>query len=330
MLLSHIEDLLESDHKNLNIFDVYKALITAWINRELIKNRDLDINVLRKACIKIAIQMQKNESRSISHHEIDRLIIASPELKNIHRIEIGGRSLLNKNSNGEYRFSHYSIQEFLIAEALLRRDYKSDDLFKIIITPLVSEFLKCNSIACKPNINEYFIGLNENNSLELFSNKNISFDGSVFIDLMIYPSEQASFKNSLFYQVYFKNGFYSKLTFFNSKINSCRLNNIDLLEVVFSNSEITNVDISFSRLANCNFANTKLTNVDFMNCRISDCSFKDSDMFNVKIKGSTLFNVDFRGCVNLPLSEFLDCDGEGIYDDNVKASLEKLRIIYDK
>ena len=41
-------------------------------------------------------------------------------------MDFGGRSLLNRTSNKEYRFAHYSIQEFFVANATCTNNLKTD------------------------------------------------------------------------------------------------------------------------------------------------------------------------------------------------------------
>jgi len=50
---------------------------------------------------------------------LDKLIPKLARLRPVKEIELKARSFLNRNSEGDYRFSHYSIQEFLVAKLLL-------------------------------------------------------------------------------------------------------------------------------------------------------------------------------------------------------------------
>ncbi|WP_157067950.1 formylglycine-generating enzyme family protein, partial [Desulfosarcina cetonica] len=120
MLLSYIDDLMESPRMHDgggNIYHIYDALVDNWLRRELLKKKDLDHNDLYDACIILATWMQMRQKREVSEDEINRLIeTISRKVKTITEIDMKGRSLLNRNSEGDYRFSHYSIQEFLVAK----------------------------------------------------------------------------------------------------------------------------------------------------------------------------------------------------------------------
>jgi hypothetical protein len=60
--------------------------------------------------------MQEQETQVISQKEFQQLILADQNIAWLEEFEIGGRSLLNRNSECAFRFSHYTIQEFLVAK----------------------------------------------------------------------------------------------------------------------------------------------------------------------------------------------------------------------
>jgi formylglycine-generating enzyme required for sulfatase activity len=123
MLLSYIEDLMESPllDKKSNEYTIYNALVYSWLNRELLVRPQIIIEDLYDACIILAVWMQIRQKREISEGELDKQIGEMALIKRIKGIEIKGRSLLNRNSDGDYRFSHFSIQEFLVAKYISER-----------------------------------------------------------------------------------------------------------------------------------------------------------------------------------------------------------------
>jgi uncharacterized protein YjbI with pentapeptide repeats len=116
LLLTYIDPLMESHsfQDKLSKYNVYRSLIDSWLLREETKTKILSKELL-KACEILAIEMQKRNLRVISERELDQEIATFSELESVKNIDIKGRSLLNRNSEGNYRFSHYSIQEFLVA-----------------------------------------------------------------------------------------------------------------------------------------------------------------------------------------------------------------------
>ena len=129
MLLNHIEDLKEKQFKPDDEFGVYYHLVHEWLRREERKSNErhvedpdfpaIPLAELFHACAKIAIHMQCHGQRLIQRESLEQLISSDPLVAHIQFVDIGGRSLLNRTAEGEYRFSHYSVQEFLVAYAAL-------------------------------------------------------------------------------------------------------------------------------------------------------------------------------------------------------------------
>jgi formylglycine-generating enzyme required for sulfatase activity len=133
MLLQHIETLLDvDDRQDWNAYTVYEALIYQWLDRELLKlnkmreqNRNLGRLPKRRelfhACLLIAEQMHRQGGRIITEKDLQRLIREDENIRWLEKFELGGRSLLNRNSDRAFRFSHYTIQEFLLAYGVVNK-----------------------------------------------------------------------------------------------------------------------------------------------------------------------------------------------------------------
>ncbi|RLC00552.1 MAG: hypothetical protein DRI57_32155 [Deltaproteobacteria bacterium] len=142
-------------------YKIYDALVENWLDRDQYKDKNISVENLLYACIILATYMQTKGRRSISEQELDQLIGAIDKVKPVRRIQIKGRSLLNRNSEGDYRFSHYSIQEFLVAKLLLEKPvYKpkqsitmTDFIFKMVLMseklPNFGELLDFSNITFK-------------------------------------------------------------------------------------------------------------------------------------------------------------------------------------
>ncbi len=153
MLLSYIEDLMNSPElgKHSNEYAIYNALAYSWLNRERLVRRQIIIEDLYDACIYLAVWLQIRQRREISEDELDKQIGEISLLKQIKELEIKGRSLLNRNSKGDYRFSHYSIQEFLVAKFISEKAlFKPEN--KIPLTDLTVKMIG-KSGNKSPNIN---------------------------------------------------------------------------------------------------------------------------------------------------------------------------------
>ncbi len=122
MLLAHVRDLMEADVECWTSYRVYRALVETWLLREERKLKGkIRKEELWQACRAVALELQRRDVRLLSQEELGALLTESPEAGLIERFDVGGRSLLNRNSAGSFRFAHYSIQEFLVADALIER-----------------------------------------------------------------------------------------------------------------------------------------------------------------------------------------------------------------
>jgi hypothetical protein len=120
LVLAHIEDILDSDASLVwNEYTTYEAVLRAWLMREEGKpGARVEAKKLYAACASVAEEMQVSGRRHFSRKRLETLL-AEQDLEQISYLEFGGRSLLARNSKGQYRFSHYTIQEFLIAHGVL-------------------------------------------------------------------------------------------------------------------------------------------------------------------------------------------------------------------
>ncbi len=131
MLLQHIDKLFVADcRQDWNAYTVYEALVAEWLDREVRKLRDQHKNrrvperkELFHACLRIAEQMERSggDRRIISEESLQQLIRENENIAWLEKFELGGRSLLNRNSDRAFRFSHYTIQEFLLAWGLVNK-----------------------------------------------------------------------------------------------------------------------------------------------------------------------------------------------------------------
>ncbi|MCP4699463.1 MAG: SUMF1/EgtB/PvdO family nonheme iron enzyme, partial [Gammaproteobacteria bacterium] len=128
LLLAHIEDLVDAPKQDWDAYRIYAALIDVWLYREERKIRKIhkraeklpDKEDLLKACIKVAEFMQRKGTKTLDEDELQNLIAASDgNISYLKDFNMGGRSLLNRNSDRAYRFSHYTIQEFLLARGIV-------------------------------------------------------------------------------------------------------------------------------------------------------------------------------------------------------------------
>lgn len=119
MLLAYIDDLIDEKRNIENSYQAYRALVNEWLDRESRKdNSNLNRETLLAACQHLARYMTSEGIREISVEDLRKALDNREEFKSITLIDVGGRSLLNKNSDGHFRFAHKSFQEFLVVQTL--------------------------------------------------------------------------------------------------------------------------------------------------------------------------------------------------------------------
>lgn len=120
MLLNQIEDLLDINKSKINQLDVYRHLVNKWVSREA-KNcgqgfEECKLNLLN-TLLEIAKFIYENPQQTIykySIHNDDIKTIASKYSVNIENLSLTSKSLLNRNADHYFKFSHKSIYEFLL------------------------------------------------------------------------------------------------------------------------------------------------------------------------------------------------------------------------
>ena len=153
MLLSFIEDLVNSPAPSVGSeYMIYNSLVHSWLLREQSKTGH-NCLILLRACAELAFKMQSRKQIKITPEELNVLIKGIDYFKSLREIDITGRSLINKNSAGEYRFSHYSIQEFLVVLYIF--NYSSiDSTQSIYPTDFIKKLIDQNKEQLKVKIEQ--------------------------------------------------------------------------------------------------------------------------------------------------------------------------------
>ncbi len=127
MLLSYIDYLVESRQDFKTTYQIYETLIEQWIEREAVKRkhqtgdrekfrRDLHaysrlvaLEIYRQRQTTAQLHLSKTEALEVARNNN----IADTDLADY---EITGQSLLTRDAEGNWKFAHKSIFEFLIAK----------------------------------------------------------------------------------------------------------------------------------------------------------------------------------------------------------------------
>lgn len=137
MLLAHVPDLVDRGGLISSASDLYEDMIASWIERE---TAWVEKDALREFSERLAVNMfAKREERGMERIPVEELRALSESWRTgLHSWQIGGRSLLNRDAQGNYKFAHRSIMEYLFVERLLQGD---PDCEGLVLTDQMKAFL---------------------------------------------------------------------------------------------------------------------------------------------------------------------------------------------
>ncbi|MHC6529488.1 pentapeptide repeat-containing protein [Vibrio proteolyticus] len=276
-LLSHVETLLESHRQGATEYELYKGLVDTWLNREVIKLRkhhgkNINKEDLLKACIWLAETMQRQGTHTVALKHIQQLchceshIIllndsADRVIEGIDHIDIGTNSLLNRNSYGEFRFSHLSIREFLIVYGVElgilvdRGDpfHKTDNMLKFIKT-----------------VNKYKVGLfsNEKNGYLLTGFKLLEGSQLSGFDLTYASLEQSDLRKAV-------------------------LNGIKL-----EGANLQGANLDGANLEGANLKGANLQGASLQGANLQGANLQDASLHKAQLNGAMLDNANLN-CATL-------------------------------
>lgn len=124
LLLRYIDDLLDDDYQFKYDYQFYEYLFDKWIKRESLNEKmELDMH---KECLlmakRIYYEWLKNGAVEIYYKDIKN----NEEFTELENIQLKGHALINRTSDGMYKFSHISYWEFLLAKLALSDIWFSD------------------------------------------------------------------------------------------------------------------------------------------------------------------------------------------------------------
>ncbi|HSL55765.1 MAG TPA: hypothetical protein VK868_15280 [Pyrinomonadaceae bacterium] len=127
MLLAHVDDIVQSNRDIQYSYQLYEEMIDAWLKREqgFIQKTD----DLRQFSERLAVDLYLNRrSRGSERIERAQLVTLAQEWGiPLEDWKLSGRSLLNRDADGNYKFAHRSIMEYLFVVSFLEGEGKCLD-----------------------------------------------------------------------------------------------------------------------------------------------------------------------------------------------------------
>jgi hypothetical protein len=121
MLLAHIPDVINSNSKVTQASQLYELMIHAWLERESSWVRKSDLKEYSEL---LSVNLYTyREQRGMERIPYDELVqLAHDWSIDLTQWQLSGRSLLNRDAQGNYKFAHRSIMEFLFVQRLIKGD----------------------------------------------------------------------------------------------------------------------------------------------------------------------------------------------------------------
>jgi len=119
MLLAHVDDLIRTRQEYHFASELYEAMVKAWIERErgFIDDADALNQFSERLAVDIFVNRFSRKAERISKSELTDLAkdwgIALEDWK------LTGRSLLNRDAEGNFKFAHRSIMEYLCVKSFM-------------------------------------------------------------------------------------------------------------------------------------------------------------------------------------------------------------------
>jgi hypothetical protein len=122
MLLAHIDDLVQANRQIKYSFELYEEMVEAWLEREkgFIQNKESLRQFSELLAVNIFVHRRVRGVERIPKSELS--ILAKEWEIPIDEWKLSGRSLLNRDVEGNYKFAHRSIMEYLYVRRFLERD----------------------------------------------------------------------------------------------------------------------------------------------------------------------------------------------------------------
>lgn len=121
LLLSHLDDLLESSESYVNLSGIYTALIDAWIRREVrFFSGKEDTELYQKIyefSLNFALELFANREQSTNMRMRKEQYLTFINNRGDTDYNFSGRSLINRDAAGTLKFSHKTFYEYFLAIA---------------------------------------------------------------------------------------------------------------------------------------------------------------------------------------------------------------------
>lgn len=311
LLLSYMDELVNAGSIRSSA-EAYWAMVQRWLARENTKSPVFDAHLALIACQELAIELCLRESAFITRGEFAAFQNACPAAQTLGGHEFSTRTLLNVTTDGDYRFAHLSIQEFLAAIWLLSRSSRNMAREPIVLrtSSLVYQFVGevSNSEQCRAEARIPFEGVEILGPLVQYLSRRYRLppapDSSGDLEVLavvrksIHESARASDSDGILCEVaeFMARGdacVLARLRFIQSAIHA------DFSALVLFDVEFHAMNMRASKWRYCIFFRVRIVESDLSHCVFRDCWFIECDFSAIApacLESAFFINSMFLGC----------------------------------
>jgi uncharacterized protein YjbI with pentapeptide repeats len=279
MLLAHVEDLVDSDNEIWTEFTTYEALLKAWLLREQRKhlpgiNQPPMASELWLACQKLAVLLHTNEERTISPKALDSLAAEDSGFAKIAQMNLKGRSFINTDSKGNFRFSHLSILEFLLAHGLAHRTLDSasgslrttDKILTLLASWIHEDLSRSHSVDLSPL--QFVKARLSHLDLSHFTLCGLDFQDAVF--------RKANLRGAFF--------------------RDANLHRVDFTDANLSGADLRHANLKAATVSATEVSGAYFEGASIREVRLAGLSWRNLETVSLDLRGANLRGMDLRVC----------------------------------
>ncbi len=137
MLLAHIPDVVKSNTSITQSYQLYQLMVNAWLERESSWVQKSDLKEYSEL---LSVNLYTcREDRGMERIPYKELADLAHDWRiDLSQWQLSGRSLLNRDAQGNYKFAHRSIMEYLFVNRLIQGDSNCSG---IILSDQMKSFL---------------------------------------------------------------------------------------------------------------------------------------------------------------------------------------------
>ena len=256
MLLSYIPDIISDGRQISKAYQLYDSMIDAWFDREegWVNKENLK-EFSERMAMNLFVNREKRGMEKASHNEISRLA----EQWNIplESWQLTGRSLLNRDVEGNFKFAHQSILYYLFVKKFIELDM--DARPRISWNTEMKKFL-----------------------IEMIETTEKALNLQV-VDLSKIDIGKIDFKKSNLWGANFEGSNLKEANFEESELGKTNFKNVNL-----SNAILIRADLSGSNLKGANLLGADFENANFEEANIDQIIFTKTNLVGADFNKNSL------------------------------------------